>query len=449
MIGVPNTEDRFWGSALRLQVIDDSVNFSCGSCTACCDQPWRTLIEKDKVPAIEAHDFSAYPQLAGKTFYSDGKQVPPGYFELAKGEGNKCLFLDTDGLCIIHKELGEPAKPHMCRQFPFISSHTSIDDRVSANYGCPAVQQRSGTPIIKQADEIKHLVKLSTTPVDPEAAVKLAGPIEVSMAESDALHERAMRLFAPDHEGDLWQRFAELLATLMWVGKNKQSESGDNATAMLEMLRADQPLPDMPDVPPIHKFNRVPDIPTSAKMLFTATLYPDTVPNGSMESMGFSQRLLLIPRLMSLATQNGAYASRLLECNISVRDVMRHDVGDRLEDDSTALLLRYFRSRFWQRTALSKNLSLVAGMHQHILDFNAVLFFARATAHREGTNRLTSATIRKALQVVEFHLANQYRLYHMTLKKWLVGQLNNPQAALASLRMMALKKDAVAAIPGA
>ena len=433
---------------MRLQVIDDSVNFSCGSCTACCNQPWRTLVEKDKVPAIEAHDFSAYPQLAGKTFYYESKQVPPGYFELAKGEGNKCLFLDTDGLCIIHKELGEPAKPHMCRQFPLIPSHTPTDDRVSANYGCPAIQQRSGTPITEQADEIKNLVKLSAVPADPQATVKLAGPIEVSMAESDALYERAMRIFAPDHEGDLWQRFAELLATLMWVGKNKQSADGGDTPAIVDMLCADSPLPDMPEIPPIRAFNRVPDIPTSAKMLFTATLYPDTVPSGSMESMGFSQRLLLIPRLMSLATQNGAYASRLLECNISVRDVMRHDVGERLEDDSTALLLRYFRSRFWQRTALSKNLSLVAGMHQHILDFNAVLFFARAIAHREGANRLASSMIREALQVVEFHLANQYRLYHMTLKKWLVGQLNSPQAALASLRMMALKKEAVAAIPG-
>ncbi len=448
MSGVPDAKNQLRRSVVRLQVIDDSVNFSCGSCTACCNQPWRTLVEKDKVPAIEAHDFSAYPQLAGKTFYYDGKQVPAGYLELAKGEGNKCLFLDSDGLCIIHKELGEPAKPHMCRQFPLIPSRTPTDDRVSANYGCPAVQQRSGTPLTEQAGEIQNLIKLSTTPVDPEATVKLAGPIEVSMAESDALHERAMRIFALGHEGDLWQRFGELLATLMWVGKHKQEANGDDAAAMIEMLREDQPLPDMPEVPPIHAFDKVPDIPTSAKMLFTATLYPDTVPSGSMESMGFGQRLMLIPRLMSLATQNGAYASRLLACNISVRDVMRHDVGERLEDESTALLLRYFRSRFWQRTALSKNLSLVAGMHQHILDFNAVLFFARAQAHRESANSLTSRMIRHALQVVEFHLANQYRLYHTTLKKWLVGQLNNPQAALASLRMMALKKDGVVATLG-
>ena len=121
---------------------------------------------------------------------------------------------------------------------------------------------------------------------------------------------------------------------------------------------------------------------------------------------------------------------------------MRHEVSERLENESTELLLRYFRSRFWQRTALSKELSIVAGVHQHILDFNAVLFFARFFAHRDGADRLTAKRVRDALQIVEFHLANQHRLYHMTLKKWLIGQLNSPQAALASLRMMALNKTA-------
>ena len=428
---------------MRLQVIDDSVDFSCGSCTACCDQPWRTLIEEKKVSAIEAHDFGAYPQLAGKDFYHKSKQVPPGYFELAKGEGNKCLFLDTDGFCIIHKELGMEAKPHMCQQFPFIPSRTPVEDRVSVNYGCPAVQDRHGTPITEQADEVKRLIELSKDPADPHATVKLAGPTELSMAESEALHERALRIFAPDRAGDPWRRFAELLAMLMWVGKHKQSDDGGTGpAALIETLESDQPPPDMPEVPPIHAFDKITDIPTPAKMLFTATLYPDTVPSGAMQSMGFGQRLLLIPRLMSLATQNGTYASRLLECNVNVREVMRYEVGDRLEEESTDLLVRYFRSRFWQRAALSKELSLVAGVHQHILDLNAVLFFARVAAHREGASRLTAKMIRDALQVVEFHLANQYRLYHMTLKKWLVGQLNNPQAALASLRMMALEKAA-------
>jgi len=115
------------GLLMRLQVVDDAVRFSCGSCTACCDQPWRTMIEASKAQALDEHDFNAYPQLAGKEFYHKSKAQrnprhgqpdtnrPEPLYPLAKGEGTRCLFLDSDGLCIIHKELGPEAKPNMCR----------------------------------------------------------------------------------------------------------------------------------------------------------------------------------------------------------------------------------------------------------------------------------------------------------------------------------------------
>ncbi len=426
---------------MRLQAIDESANFSCGSCTACCDQPWRTLIEEDKVPALDAYDFGAYPQLVGRQFYRKTKHVPPGFYELAKGEGNKCLFLDTDRLCIIHKELGGSAKPHMCRQFPFIPSRTPTEDRVSVNYGCPSVRDRRGTPLSEQADEIRRLIEAGNDPADSEAMVKLAGTIELSMAESEALHDRAMQIFDPGRDQDIWQRFAELMGLLMWVGRHQQTagESADSAS-LVDRLSSDQPLPDMAEVPPICAYDKVTDIPMPAKMLFAATLYPDAVGQGSTQSMSFGQRLTLIPKLMSLATLSGTYASRLLGCNVCVREVMRHKLHDQLGDDSTELLRRYFRSRFWQRTAIAKQLSIATGVHQHILDFNAIIFFARVAAHHDGADRLSPAMVRNALTMVEFHLANQYRLYHKTLKGWLRAQLGNPQVALASLRMMALKK---------
>ena len=86
---------------MRLQLLDESARFSCGSCTSCCDQPWRTMIEADRAQALDRHGFSAYPGLVDKTFYrkpSDGRK---DFFELAKGEGTRCLFLGSDGLCII------------------------------------------------------------------------------------------------------------------------------------------------------------------------------------------------------------------------------------------------------------------------------------------------------------------------------------------------------------
>lgn len=63
---------------MRPQVLDDSASFSCGSCTSCCDQPWRTMIEVEKADALEQHDFSAYPQLTGQPFCDKSAKAPTG-----------------------------------------------------------------------------------------------------------------------------------------------------------------------------------------------------------------------------------------------------------------------------------------------------------------------------------------------------------------------------------
>src|SRR5262245_22506636 len=113
------------GAPMQLPIIlDDSGRFSCGSCTQCCDQPWRTVIEADKAAALDRHDWTKYPQLAGHRFYHAPADGQPGMLDLAKGEGTKCIFLDIDKRCIIHKELGAAAKPAMCRQFPYLPSVT-------------------------------------------------------------------------------------------------------------------------------------------------------------------------------------------------------------------------------------------------------------------------------------------------------------------------------------
>ncbi|HOB76673.1 MAG TPA: hypothetical protein PKG54_19355 [Phycisphaerae bacterium] len=46
---------------MKLRLFDEFVSFSCATCTACSNQPWRTLIEPEKTRALDAHDFSKYP----------------------------------------------------------------------------------------------------------------------------------------------------------------------------------------------------------------------------------------------------------------------------------------------------------------------------------------------------------------------------------------------------
>jgi len=426
---------------MRLQVLDPQAKFACGSCTFCCDQPWHTYIEKDKAEALDRVDFSDFPQVAGKTFYHKSSQADDGTYILAKGEGTRCLFLDTDGLCIIHKKLGAEAKPSMCRLFPYLPSATHVDDRISVNFGCPSVQNRKGPDLCDQRGEIEAVIPPRDKAPNPDARVQLDTNTQVSLAESDALFERAIALFDGEISATIWDRFAKLLATLVAASQFKANHPDESFEPIL--TRGDD-LPDMHQLKPITGYAAPSSAPSPARLLFAATIFRDTVPRDKVQKgLNFLGRLTLMPKLMSLAKLSGTYASLLLDRNITIPRVLAHDLGDDLDDGGTQLLLRYYRSRFWQRLLAGTRLTIVAGIHQHIQDLNAILFFARAVAAHEQSDRLSEAHIKKGLTCVEFHFANQSRAFDQKLIGWFQNQWENPSAALQSLRLMALKKPAV------
>lgn len=403
---------------MQLPLLEDNARFSCGSCTACCNQPWRTMIEADRAAALDRHDWSRYPALMGRRFYQPAADGREGYFDLAKGEGTKCLFLDTDGLCIIHKELGPDAKPKMCRQFPYLPSRTWTDDRISLNFGCPSVQKAKGDILAAQREDILAVTPLSTRPHKGIGVrVPLTGTSTISHEQYESALNEALRIFGDDRPGDVWSRFEALLCRIL----------------ELFPAIAGQAAPDIPSVtgqPPQKS-------PMPARLLFAATLYPDTISADKTGRVGFFKRFTLLPRLMSLAQLRGVYASRLLARNIAIDRVVAHPVAGELEPAATRLLLRYFRSRFWLRNLVGTRLPVIAGIHQHIHDFNAILFLARAEAEHQGADVLSEGIVRKALTCVEFHLANQSRLYEQTLKGYLRGHLCDARLAFQSLRLMA------------
>jgi Fe-S-cluster containining protein len=427
---------------MRPQMLDESVSFSCGSCTFCCDQPWRTLIEVEKADALEQHDFSAYPQLTGKAFYDKSAKTPKGFYELAKGHGTRCLFLDTDGLCIIHKELGPEAKPRMCRQFPYLLSRACAEDRVSVNFGCPVVQCQSGPSLSEQAEQIATVVRKTPRPPDPDALVPLDASIKLTQPEADALFQRLVSLFDTARSDDVWSCFAEALALLVVVRahQGQANSEGANPASLVDLLGSGEVLPDTPEVPEIRGYPHPAKAPMPARTLFVATLFPDALPPDAGEGVGLVRRLALIPKLLSLMKLSGGYPSRLLGRNVSIDDVLQHEVEEEMDPEGARLLIRYYRSRLWQRLPAGTKLPIIAGIHQHIHDLNAIIFLARAEAQAQGQARLTDSLIRRAVTRVEFHLANQPRLYDHTLKALLRSQLGNPAIALQSLRLMSLRR---------
>jgi hypothetical protein len=140
---------------------------------------------------------------------------------------------------------------------------------------------------------------------------------------------------------------------------------------------------------------------------------------------------------MALTKVRGGYASRLLGRNVRLDELMAGPADSVLAEGGEALLRRYLAARLWQQFPAGTRLPIFAAVHQHALDVAAVIFYARALS---GARRpeLALETVEQALMLVEFHLANQPRLYTQVLKGWLQGALNAPDVAQATLRMVRL-----------
>jgi hypothetical protein len=135
---------------------------------------------------------------------------------------------------------------------------------------------------------------------------------------------------------------------------------------------------------------------------------------------------------MSLAKLTGRYDSKLLGREVDIDAMLQHPLEPDLDPAATALLQRYYRTRLWQRFIVGTRLSIVAGIHQHIQDLNAVLFLARAMSHHQQAPRLTETHVAEGLSHVEFNIANQPRVFDQKSLTWFTGQLDNPALALES-----------------
>lgn len=416
---------------MRLKVIDPELRFTCSGCASCCIQPWYVAVEPEKLPVLEQVDWAAeFPHFAGgkelyRTFTLDGKTI----FELAKVEGNRCVFLDHDNLCMIHKKLGYEAKPEVCKQFPFLPARAWDADYISASFGCPAIQNGHGELMTDQAEAIAAVVPLTQRPADHEACVLLTTTISVSQETARALLGLLGQVFAgSDADDTIIKRFARALAIL----KRAVTTAPDD---LLQAIRSGDLLWQV-EVPPVEPFPSAAVAPMASRFLFAATLFQDTLPAHGPRTVGLLGRLTMVPKLMSLATMRGGYASRLLQQNVNMAEVADCSADSRMTPEATALLGRYLRARMWQQFPAGTQLPIAGAIHQHILDIAAVVFYARAIAGPDHRAVLDRAVIARGLGLVELHLANQKRIYQQILKGWQRQTLESLDLAWASLRMI-------------
>jgi hypothetical protein len=104
-------------------------------------------------------------------------------------------------------------------------------------------------------------------------------------------------------------------------------------------------------------------------------------------------------------------------------------------DDVTHLLCRWVRAAFRQRTFRRDLISMVAGLHQQIVDANSVHFYARAVADQAGREHLHAGDYRRALGIVGFGITSQVRAYQKVFRARAMSMLESVDLAWRSLGM--------------
>jgi len=139
--------------------------FSCNSCTRCCtDQHLLGPVPTDEMNRIiEGFKAAGKPHAAGPADFiglpNEGR--PPVNF-LLRTQNGRCNFLQADGLCGIHQQLGAELKPAVCRLFPFRPVHTPTGWDVGLSLSCPTVASGSGDDAGAEALEtVNSLAKSS------------------------------------------------------------------------------------------------------------------------------------------------------------------------------------------------------------------------------------------------------------------------------------------------
>lgn len=142
-------------SALNI-IIPENFYYSClPNCAVCC-KDWSIDIDEETYKNLSKVEWEKISEkFSGKKKFIEENNKK--YFELVE---NKCIFLDDDKYCLIHKKLGFDAKTSTCKIYPFKFIKTADGIIARLSFVCPSIIKNTGVPLENQAAEIEKIAAL-------------------------------------------------------------------------------------------------------------------------------------------------------------------------------------------------------------------------------------------------------------------------------------------------
>lgn len=184
--------------------VQPGARFECHRCGACCRRELGVEVSEAEVA-----------RYADVDWRPEGTRFEAGYVVRDKGpdgerlrlrtvEG-RCIFLDKDELCIIHKRLGYAGKPTRCRAFPLRFASTPGGVQASVSPECQGLHRSYlEGPLVAEQPDLRELAEASPRLMIVGSRFILCNgrPPELGWDDVQAVLEDAAAQAAADGGGD-------------------------------------------------------------------------------------------------------------------------------------------------------------------------------------------------------------------------------------------------------
>jgi Fe-S-cluster containining protein len=119
------------------------ADYKCRHSGACCAADWDVPVElpiyRSLLLAVRAGDLRTAPHAGSlEPFVIEPDLPDDAAAMLERTEAGTCVFFDRDSrLCVVHRDLGEPALPATCRHFPRVGLRDGRGTSITLSHFCP------------------------------------------------------------------------------------------------------------------------------------------------------------------------------------------------------------------------------------------------------------------------------------------------------------------------
>ncbi|MBQ72659.1 MAG: hypothetical protein CMJ67_07105 [Planctomycetaceae bacterium] len=156
-------------------------HYSCHGCGDCCRDFSVQLRDRD----LERLGEQGWEEELGESVTVEFR----GRRYLRQRPDGSCLFLQDDGLCLIHARHGFHEKPVACRLFPFNLAPDSRGTRAGLNFACQSVRANRGGALGSHREDLQRALR-EVPESSAIAPPRLADSIRADTSEVEAIADR-------------------------------------------------------------------------------------------------------------------------------------------------------------------------------------------------------------------------------------------------------------------